>query len=488
VLENLRQTGIEPLGDMPWGAHMCLFYEAPDDLLDAVVPYFAAGAKNNERCLWALGDEVSVPEAHGALRRAIPDLDRRVADGAIEILNHNDWYRPNGRFDMANVILGWWEKLDEALDQGFEGLRVCGAPLWMSTVDRKAFCAYEHELNTLLAGRAMLVLCTYPAKLSLAADVLEVARNHELTLARRQGTWEVLETPEMIRAKQDLIRLKSDLEERVRLRTKELAAANALLRTENLERERAEVALSEAQTDLARAARLTSLGVLAASIGHEVNQPLAAIVINSEASIRLLAAKPPNVAEAEAALSQIARDARRAADVIKRLRGLVAGTTEHAAVDVNDAIREVVALMRSQLQARAIAIRLDLDTGDPHVLGDRLQIQQAVMNLVSNAAEAMNGTSGPREVTIRSSIDAAGALALTVEDRGPGIHPEAADHLFDPFFTTKAGGMGMGLSIVRSIAEAHGGRVSASPGQGAGAVFRLTLPCAQAASDVQGVS
>jgi C4-dicarboxylate-specific signal transduction histidine kinase len=317
--------------------------------------------------------------------------------------------------------------------------------------------------------------------LSRAADVLDVTRAHEFTLARRQGTWEVIETAELIGAKQELVRLKADLEDRVRLRTRELAAANAQLKAENIERERAEAALSEAQAELARAARLTSLGVLAGSIGHEVNQPLAAILTNSEASIRLLAAEPPNIAEAGAALSQIAHDARRAGDVIKRLRSLVAGTAEHADVDVNDAIREVVALMRTQLKSRAVAIRLALDTGSPRLLGDRLQIQQAIMNLVGNAAEALNGTGGAQEVTIRSAVDADGAVVLTVEDRGPGIDPEVADRLFDPFFTTKAGGMGMGLSIVRSVAEAHGGRVSVSPGQAAGAVFRLTIPDPRAA-------
>jgi C4-dicarboxylate-specific signal transduction histidine kinase len=476
VVETLRQTGIEPLGDIPWGAHLCVFYEGADDLLDAVVPYLSAGARSNERCVWAIGDEVAAAEANAALGRAIPDLDRRLADGSIEILGEREWYLPDDRVDFNQIIRGWHVKLAEALEQGFEGLRVSGNAFWMETEYREEFGEYERELGRSLAGRPMLVLCTYAASLSRATDVLDVTRAHEFTLARRQGTWEVIETAELISAKQELVRLKADLEDRVRLRTRELADANAQLKAENIERERAEAALSEAQAELARAARLTSLGVLAGSIGHEVNQPLTAILTNSEASIRLLAAEPPNVAEAGAALSQIARDARRAADVIKRLRSLVAGTAEHADVDVNDAIREVVALMRAPLQARAVAIRLALDPGSPHLLGDRLQIQQAIMNLVSNAAEALNETSGAREVTIRSAVDADGAVVLTVEDRGPGIDPEVADRLFDPFFTTKAGGMGMGLSIVRSVAEAHGGTVSVSPGQAAGAVFRLTIP------------
>ncbi|MDB5448156.1 MAG: hypothetical protein JWQ97_3473, partial [Phenylobacterium sp.] len=425
---------------------------------------------------WAVAEGVSVPEAKAALSGAIPDLDRRLADGAVEILPRRDLYLPDDLFNMARILRGWREKLAGALAQGFDGLRISGDVFWMETSYRDDFCEYEAALDRALAGQQMLVLCTYPAKLSRAVDVLDVTRAHQVTLARRYGGWEVIETAELIRAKHDLVRLKRELEERVRLRTRELAAANAKLRTENHERERAEVALSEAQSELARAARLTSLGVLAASIAHEVNQPLAAIVTNSEASLRLLAADPPDIGEARAALSQIAYDARRAGDVIKRLRGLMAGTAEHADVDVNEAVREVAALMRSRLLARGVALQLELDPGAPHVLGDRLQLQQALMNLVSNAVEAMGRAGAAPEVTLRSGLDADGALVLSVADCGPGVDPQMADRLFDPFFTTKAGGMGMGLSIARSVAEAHGGRLSVSAGPDSGAVFQLTIP------------
>jgi C4-dicarboxylate-specific signal transduction histidine kinase len=481
VVETLRQSGIEPLGDLPWGAHICLFYEGVGDLLDVVVPYFSAGVRGNECCIWAVAEGVPMDEAKAALRREVPDLDRRLADGAVELVPCRDWYLPDSRFDLQRIVRGWHERLDEALARGFDGLRVSGDAFWVESRYRQAFSDYELELDESVAGRKLLVLCTYPAELSRAVDVLEVTRSHQLTLARRRGEWEVLETAELIRAKQELLRLKAELEDRVRLRTLQLAAANAQLETENQERERAEAALAEAQTELARAARLTSLGVLAASIAHEVNQPLAAILTNAEASLRLLAADPPDMAEALAALKQIAGDARRAGDVIKRLRSLVAGTAEHADVDINDAIREVAALMRSQLQARRVTLRLDLEPGDPHVLGDRLQLQQAIMNLVSNAVEAMGRAGGPPTVTIRSDVDADGAVVLSVEDQGPGVEPETADRLFDPFFTTKAGGMGMGLSIVRSVAEAHGGRLSLSAGPRAGAVFQLTIPSRRAA-------
>jgi C4-dicarboxylate-specific signal transduction histidine kinase len=477
MVDRLRHSGLEPLGDVPWGAHLSLFYESTDDLIAADVPFFAAGLRDNERCFWAVDDDLSVEQATAALGRAVPDLDRCIADGAMEIVSFREWCLPDGRFDMDAILAAWRDKLTRTLDGGFDGFRLSGSAFWVNAeLLRDGFYELERQLHAWIAGRPVLVLCCYPTRLSTAVDVLDVTRLHEFTLARRQGSWEVLETAELIRAKEELEQLKDELERRVRVRTAELAAANAQLETENRERERAEAALSEAQAELIRAARLTSLGVLAASIGHEVNQPLTAILTNSEASLRLLATTPPNLAEASAALTQIARDARRAGDVIKRLRDLVSGTARHLDVDLNDQVREVAALMRAELQARAVVLRLDLDPGLPHLSGDRLQLQQAVMNLVRNAAEIMTGPIGTREVCIRTRLDRNRDAVLTVEDSGPGVDIDTSDRLFDPFFTTKTEGMGMGLSIVRSITEAHGGRVSVASGEVAGAVFRLSFP------------
>ena len=461
---------------MPWGAHACLFYESADDLLDTLVPYFSAGAGGNERCLWVVSENVTEAEAKAALSHDIPDLDRRLANGSVEILPGREWYRPEEDVDIERLICGWHAKLAAALEQGHDGLRISGDASWVEAGHSDGFFQYEHALSLGLAGRPMLVLCTYSAQRSRALDVINVTRAHQFTLARSRGEWNVIETPELKQAKQELVGLKTALEDRVRLRTGELAAANARLLAENHERERAEAALAEAQTELARAGRLTSLGVLAASIAHEVNQPLAAIVTNSEASMRLLASQPPNVAEASAALNQIAADARRAADVVRRVRDLAAGTGEQVDVDLNDAIREVIALLRSQLQGLKVEVRLALSPEAPHALGDRLQLQQAIMNMVINATEAMSEQSGKREVTLRSHVDRDGAVVLSIEDRGPGVAPEVLERLFDPFFTTKSGGMGMGLSIARSVAEAHGGRLSVSAGSAGGALFQLIIP------------
>ncbi|HWF01029.1 MAG TPA: MEDS domain-containing protein [Caulobacteraceae bacterium] len=476
MVETLRQTGIEPLGEMPWGVHFCLFYEEAEDLLDVLVPYFAAGALNNERCVWGVSDPIDVETAIAALRPAIPDLDRRLAEHDIEILPDRELLFLGGRFDMKRVAQDWDARLAEARAKGFDGLRLGGVTFWVGTTDWEDFYKYECDLERTVTGRRLLVLCAYPAKRARAVDILDVARAHQFTLARRKGAWEVIETPKLRLAKQELLTLKAELEERVRLRTQELADVNARLEAENAERERAEAALAAAQNQLARSARFTTLGVLAASIAHEVNQPLAAIVTNSEASQRWLARTPPALEEARSALGRIVRDANRAGDVIGGIRALVAGRTERVAFDVNAAIAEVAIVTRGLLKARRIELRQDLALDAPTLVGDRLQLEQAIINLVANASDAMAEAPPPRDIVIRSRAGPDGEVVVAVVDRGHGLDAQTAGRIFDPFFTTKPGGMGLGLSIARAVAEAHGGRLSARPGPDGGAVFELTIP------------
>jgi PAS domain S-box-containing protein len=244
------------------------------------------------------------------------------------------------------------------------------------------------------------------------------------------------------------------------------------------ERRRADEALRDAQAELARVTRITAMGELAASIAHEINQPLAAVVTNSDASLRWLSNDPPNLEEARAALKRTVRDANRASDVIKRIRVLLTkDKPEHVELNLNDAINEVLALMRSELYRRQVTVQIDLLAGLPPIRGDRVQLQQVMLNLILNAVEAAGAVkSRPRGLWISTRTDNAGAVLVTVEDSGVGLDAATADRLFEPFFTTKPGGMGMGLAISRSIIEAHGGRLWASPGATQGSVFRFSLP------------
>jgi DNA-binding CsgD family transcriptional regulator len=191
--KTLRNTGVDVLGDMPWGSHVCVFYESSDDLLDTVIPFLKTGLESNEYCLWALSDPLSVADARTALRRRISDFDRHVEAGRLELVPGRDWYLQNGQFDLPRVIGAWEAKMRAALDKGFDGLRVSGNAFWLHTRHWNAFCDYECALNQSMANQRMTALCTYPIAGSGAAEVLEVARAHHFAVARRNGNWEVVE-------------------------------------------------------------------------------------------------------------------------------------------------------------------------------------------------------------------------------------------------------------------------------------------------------
>ena len=208
---RLRKSGIRVIGDVPWGTHLCIFYETKEDLLDTAVTYFAAGLKSNEFCVWAVSDPVTEADARDALRLAVPDLDQRLEAGQMEILDGSEWYLKGGQFDLKRITSGWSEKLDDALSKGCDGMRVSGNAFWIETNHWKAFCEYEQELDRSLAGQRMIVLCTYSLKASRAVDILDVARAHQFSTARRNGDWDFLETPELKQAKREIKRLNGAL-------------------------------------------------------------------------------------------------------------------------------------------------------------------------------------------------------------------------------------------------------------------------------------
>jgi C4-dicarboxylate-specific signal transduction histidine kinase len=240
----------------------------------------------------------------------------------------------------------------------------------------------------------------------------------------------------------------------------------------------AELALRQAQADLAHVTRMTTLGELTASIAHEVNQPLAAIVTNGAACLRWLAPERPDLDEARAAVECMISDGHRASEVIQRLRALCQKTDpQKTLLDINEVIEEALLLVQREVLDHRVALQRDLSPALTPVLGDRVQLQQVIINLVMNGMEAMAAVSDRRRgLLIRSHQHAADQVIVMVQDSGVGIEPENVDRLFGSFFTTKPGGMGMGLSICRSIIEAHDGRLWASRNTGPGATFQFTLP------------
>jgi len=240
---------------------------------------------------------------------------------------------------------------------------------------------------------------------------------------------------------------------------------------------RAEEALRQAQAELAHVTRVTTMGELTASIAHEVNQPLAAVIANANASLRWLAAATPNLDEAREALLRIVRDGKRASDVIGSIRALVQKIdTEKVRLDINQTVQDVVLLMQNESVRKGVALRMDLAADVPPVLGDRIQLQQVILNLVMNGIEAMDTvTDRPRDLLIRSCEHESNQLLVAVQDSGVGIDSHDLEKIFDTFYTTKPQGMGMGLAISRSIVENHGGRLWAVPNDGPGATFQFTL-------------
>ena len=245
------------------------------------------------------------------------------------------------------------------------------------------------------------------------------------------------------------------------------------------QRRLSEEALGKARSELAHVAGIISLGVLTASIAHEVNQPLSGIVTNASTCLRMLAADPPNIEGARETSRRAIRDANRASAVITRLRALFSkkdATTE--LVDLNAATREVIALSLSKLQRNRVILRLELADDLPLITGDRVQLQQVILNLLGNASDAMNAVDDrPRQLLIRTARDEGDRVRLTVQDVGVGFDPQAADRLFEAFYTTKNDGMGIGLSVSRSIIESHHGRLWATANDGPGATFSFSIPC-----------
>src|SRR5712691_5129256 len=248
------------------------------------------------------------------------------------------------------------------------------------------------------------------------------------------------------------------------------------------QRRLSEEALAKARSELAHVARVMSLGALTASIAHEVNQPLSGIITNANTCLRMLAADPPNVDGARETVRRTIRDGHRASEVVTRLRALFSkkGTTTDP-VDLNDATREVMALSLSELQRNRVVLRTELANDLPPATGDRVQLQQVILNLFLNASDAMRGIDDrPRQLVISTARDDGERVRLSVQDAGVGFDPHEVDRLFEAFYTTKRGGMGIGLSVSRSIIESHHGRLWATRNEGPGATFAFVLPCGHA--------
>ncbi len=606
---EMRQTGVDVVGDMPWGTHFCLFYETKADLLETTVSYCKAGLHSQEFCLWVVAAPITEEEAKQALKLVVPDLDRYLVAASIEIVTARDWYLHDGTFDLNRVIAGWNEKLVRASTRGYAGVRVTGDTAWLEKKDWKDFCEYEESLNVAIANQRLTVLCTYPLAACGAAEILDVVRTHQFAVTKRRGNWDVIETAGHKQAKAEIKRLNDELEERVLERTSQLTVVNRELTKEVHERQRAEEALRrsegyladaqrlahtgswacditrrqvrysseehsrlygfdpdrgtpsfeefyqrihpedrtlviesleaadcegtdvnmnfrvllpdgrtryicavahpvfepsgdirefvgismdvterkraeeererlrQVQADLAHVTRVTTMGELTASLAHEIKQPISAALTDAKTCLRWLGRDQPDLAEAREAASRVNNDVTRASDIISRIGSLFKkDVVQRELVDVNELIREMIVLLRSEAARHSISIHSVLANDVPRIMADRVQLQQVFMNLMLNGIEAMRDIGTAGELTVRVQQGDSCQLLISVNDTGVGLKPGQAERVFNTFYTTKAQGTGMGLPISRSIIESHGGRLWANPNRGRGATFQFTLP------------
>jgi C4-dicarboxylate-specific signal transduction histidine kinase len=476
---ELRKTGIGVVGDVPWGTHFFLFHETKDDLLDTLVPYFKAGLEAKELCLWVISEPLTEKDVRHALGKSIPDLDAYLEDQSMQILQGREWYMSGEDLDLEKVTSGWNQKIEFALARGYAGLRLSAGTAWLEKRHWKEFLDYEEEVNHSIGEQPMIALCSYPLVGSAAVEILDVTRTHQFAIVRRNGRWEVVETSELKQAKREIQRLNDELEQRVTERTRQLTAANQELKQQIAERQRAEDALSAARAELTHATRVTVMGEMAASIAHEVTQPLTGIVTNGNACLNWLRGTTPNIDRAQGAVERIIRDGERANEVIQGIRGLVKKTPpQEILLDINDLIRRTIALAAGEIASHHVQLETDLASDISEITGDRVQLQQALLNLIVNAIEAMGAVKGrPRRLLIRSARqeEPFGAV-VTVQDSGVGLDSQQRNRVFDAFFTTKPQGLGMGLSICRTIISTHGGRLSARSNADHGATFEFILP------------
>src|SRR3954469_10621442 len=262
MFAELRKSGIDVLGDIPWGSHFCQFYETKKDLLELLVPYFKAGLENNEYCLWIIADPMTIDDALEGLQKAVPDFQKYIQKKSIEVLPYMTWFMTHKEFDGEQINTAWLDKLEEALAKGYDGMRINGNESWLHRHGWDNFMEYERELNNVLKSRRIIGLCTYPLSVADGEMVLDVAHAHEAVVAKRRGRLEILEQPEIKKLKAELQHRGDELEEKVKERTRELAIVIEQLREEIAERKKAEDELKLAYQRLSYHVENTPLAVI----------------------------------------------------------------------------------------------------------------------------------------------------------------------------------------------------------------------------------
>jgi signal transduction histidine kinase len=450
---------------MPWGTHFCHFYESKDDLVDILIPYFRAGLESNELCIWILFDPIADEEAVRMLREGVPGADQFLEAGAIEIIPHSQWYLREGTFDLNQAIGGLQEKLTEALDKGYAGLRVNGNEAWLTEQDWNAFSDYEHKLNRMIVDRRMIVLCTYPLGVTTARELFAVARTHQFAIAKNNGAWEVFETPDLRQAKEELRRLNADLERRVEERTLDLALANDGLKAEISARQVLETKLRESERQYralsgrVQAAKEEEGARIAREIHDELGSALASLKWELEGLDKEFAAWDDQPEE---------EALRRKVHLMLKLTDALIDSVRRIASELRPSILDDLGIVEAiewqgqQFQERTgIVCRFSPPQGKVSLNPDQATaafriFQEALTNILRHA--------GATQVCVAIK-QRARAFVLIVGDNGKGFVAEY-----------RYGQNSLGLLGMRERARLAGGRIWLRGKEGAGTTILLRIP------------
>jgi signal transduction histidine kinase/ActR/RegA family two-component response regulator len=450
-----RPSGISAIGDIPWGSHFCQFYRTGVDLAETLVPYFEAGLRSNESCLWVTGDHLEAEAAEALMVDAVPDFKDRISNGQMEIVSIRDWYTPGDAFDADGVLQGWIDREKDSKQRGFSGLRLTGDTFWVDRSGWDNFMEYEDKVNNAFRRYNLVALCTYCMEKCNAEDVVDVCCHHQFALARRRGTWELLESSSLKIAKEQLLLQNVELERRVEARTAELNAA------------------------------LKSRDEFLAMLGHELRNPLAPI-LNASHLIRKQTPEESPLHRSAAILSRQAAHMSRLVNDLLDVGRITQGQLrlELAEISLTEVLEQALEQSRPLIDQREHSLAVALPSRNLRVRADPVRLAQVFANLLQNAAKyTPNGGS----VSLATEV-LDGAVAVRVRDTGSGIPRAMLESIFDLFtqlprsLDRSDGGLGIGLTLVKRLAEMHGGTVSASSeGVDAGSEFVVTLPTLQPA-------
>ncbi|MCC2974108.1 MEDS domain-containing protein [Massilia sp. IC2-476] len=452
--DTIRASGIDAVGDIPWGSHFCQFYREEQDLVETLVPFFTTGLAANESCLWVTSKALDADKAKSLLSRAVPDLNGYLRSGQLEVVSISDWYQASNGFEQDEVLASWLEREARSHEQGFAGLRLTGDTSWVERSGWDDFMAYESRVNGAFNRRKLVALCTYCLDNCSPSDVLDVCRHHQFALARRDGDWELLESSSLKVAKDRLLRMNGELEERVAART---AALNQALHARD---------------------------EFLAMLGHELRNPLAPIRSAAEL-IQTAAPAGSAIADSAAVLTRQAGHLTRLVNDLLDAARVTQGQIqiERAPVSLAGIIDTAVEQSRALIDQRGHSLSVGVPGRAVHVHADATRLAQVFGNLLNNAAKY---TPDGGEVSIGAQVRD-GMATIRVTDNGTGIPAPMLDSIFDLFtqlprsLARSDGGLGVGLTLARRIVDMHEGTISAeSAGSDQGSTFTVRIPVCEA--------